>query len=306
MWQRFVDSDGAKRIMYLRMRIGPHRISPRHWLLVVVCSLPSLLWVVRESLFGHVTSYKLFKALYKMKNLSYRNRGFRHDIRLSERYSTCSIGGVRANSPYDIMALPPMLWGLICDKIEQDLTGKSVVDIGAADGYFSLEAAKSGALVTAIQPSHTFVDCLNVMVEYLGLRERVDVITGYYPSAGRDAVLNANIVLCLGLVYHLNNLIEGLQPMVRSKAILVIEGTFLDHNSELDETTGYARGFDPERHCNGGGICSRWLCDYLTQHEFDYHWLGDWERWVMENGGLNGPGIRRALIATHSSAPRAS
>jgi 2-polyprenyl-3-methyl-5-hydroxy-6-metoxy-1,4-benzoquinol methylase len=116
---------------------------------------------------------------------------------------------VKHNRPSNAPGYFDVLWDCILKGLGRDLVGLQVVDIGSAEGYFSFAAAKLGGWVTAIQPPHYFVGRFAALSEYFGLSDRVEMITGYYPAVGRSAVLKADIVLCLGLIYHLDNLIDG-------------------------------------------------------------------------------------------------
>jgi len=179
----------------------------RFYLAAVRWKLRAILWVTKELLLVRVTNYSLFKALYKVKGLA--DGGYYHNIKLSDRYSTDSIGGVKHNRPSNAPGYFDVLWDCILKGLGRDLVGLQVVDIGSAEGYFSFAAAKLGGWVTAIQPPHYFVGRFAALSEYFGLSDRVEMITGYYPAVGRSAVLKADIVLCLGLIYHLDNLIDG-------------------------------------------------------------------------------------------------
>jgi tRNA (mo5U34)-methyltransferase len=91
--------------------------------------------------------------------------------------------------------------------IPTDLTGKTVLDIGAWDGWFSFEAERRGADVTAI-------DCQEVahfLEIHKKLNSRVDYkILDFYelPSA---QVGPFNFVFCLGILYHLKHPLLALE-----------------------------------------------------------------------------------------------
>ena len=91
--------------------------------------------------------------------------------------------------------------------LPDDLTGKRLLDIGAWDGWFSFEAERHGAAVTAI-------DCVEV-ANFLEMRRRlcsrVDYrIHDFYelPEAGLGVF---DFVFCLGILYHLKHPLLALE-----------------------------------------------------------------------------------------------
>jgi tRNA (mo5U34)-methyltransferase len=91
--------------------------------------------------------------------------------------------------------------------IPADLTGKRVLDIGAWDGWFSFEAERHGADVTAI-------DCVEVpnflqIQKKLGSRVSYRILDFYeLPEAGLGAF---DFVFCLGILYHLKHPLLALE-----------------------------------------------------------------------------------------------
>jgi len=85
--------------------------------------------------------------------------------------------------------------------IPADLTGKRVLDIGAWDGWFSFEAERHGAAVTAI-------DCVEV-ANFLEIQKKLASRVSYrildfyeLPEAGLGVF---DFVFCLGILYHLKH-----------------------------------------------------------------------------------------------------
>ena len=91
--------------------------------------------------------------------------------------------------------------------IPADLTGRRVLDIGAWDGWFSFEAERHGAAVTAI-------DCVEV-ANFLELQKKLASRVGYrildfyeLPEAGLGVF---DFVFCLGILYHLKHPLLALE-----------------------------------------------------------------------------------------------
>jgi len=103
-----------------------------------------------------------------------------------------------------------------------DLTGKSVLDIGAKYGYFCFEALKRGATrvlgidvdPTAIHKARLLADCLGVEANF----ELLDIETESIHET-------FDYVLCLNILHHLRNplsALEKLTSMTRERLVLEV------------------------------------------------------------------------------------
>jgi tRNA (mo5U34)-methyltransferase len=117
-----------------------------------------------------------------------------------------------------------------------DLTGRRVLDIGAWDGWFSFEAERRGAAVTAI-------DCVeidNFLHIHRALDSKVDYrILDFYdlPAAGLGRF---DHVFFLGVLYHLKHPLLALEMVCElTTGAAIVESfvtdaeTWRDHQSEL-------------------------------------------------------------------------
>jgi tRNA (mo5U34)-methyltransferase len=118
--------------------------------------------------------------------------------------------------------------------IPADLTGKTLLDIGAWDGWFSFEAERRGAAVTS-------VDCFDApgyfrMHRRLGSRAVHRNLDLYeIPAAGLGRF---DIVLCLGVLYHLKHPLLGLEIVCSLASDVAIVESFVIDGSSWRETRG--------------------------------------------------------------------
>jgi len=225
---------------------------------------------------------RLSWAIFHVARLSMG--GWYHDIRLSDPYTTYSVGGRRPNRPYNLDNFPKLLWDLISAELGGDsFDGLNVVDIGPAEGFFTLKLAQAGSRVAVIHPRHYFMTRLKHILTFYGLKDRVTVITGLYPKVGLREIRRADLIVCLGLIYHLENLVEGLRPMLRSKATLVIESMIYKETFPKNRC-GYSEGFDPERHANDQPVCPVWLSEHLRTAGYSVKWLDKWREFSERSG----------------------
>lgn len=106
--------------------------------------------------------------------------------------------------------------------IPLDLSGKTVLDIGAMNGYHSLLAEKRGAKVTAIEPTQGDGDnykCLQLSVSANNLKTRIvpTSLQSFHSTAlpyqyrHDDDGKPYDICFYFGVLYHVHNPIQELQ-----------------------------------------------------------------------------------------------
>jgi len=111
--------------------------------------------------------------------------------------------------------------------IPDDLRGKKVLDIGAWDGWFSFEAERHGATVTA-------VDCVE-MRSFLEVKRRLNSQVDYrtmdvyeMPDAGLGTF---DIVFFLGIVYHVRHPLLALDILCGLTRDIAIVDSFVTDGS---------------------------------------------------------------------------
>jgi tRNA (mo5U34)-methyltransferase len=105
------------------------------------------------------------------------------------------VPGVRTNGTYD----PSQLWNML--DLPADLSGMSVADVGASNGYFSFEARKRGARVVAFDFRHKDNSGFGLAQHINGMTDiehhQINVLEISRREFGRF-----DVVLALGLLYH--------------------------------------------------------------------------------------------------------
>jgi len=137
-------------------------------------------------------------------------------------------GGVRTKGHYDPTHTLPRL------KLPKRLDGRTVLDVGAWDGFYSFEAERRGA-AKVLATDHfcwggngwATQDGFNLAREALGSKvedERIDV-----PDLSPEAVGGTyDIVLFLGVLYHLPN------PLLALERVRSVVGGMLVLETEVD------------------------------------------------------------------------
>ena len=122
-------------------------------------------------------------------------------------------------------------------KLPDDLRGQRVLDIGTYDGYFAFECERRGAEVVAIDVNPENCRCFAVARQLLGSRVR------YLEMSTYDLDLDRlggpfDLVLCLGVYYHLRHLFVALDQLWRATTReLIVESHVIDNHFILADGT---------------------------------------------------------------------
>ena len=160
-------------------------------------------------------------------------------------------------------------------RFPADLTGKSVLDIGAYDGYFSFEAERRGA-VYVMAYDHLPPDQSGFNVARDVLNSKVEHRVGSVYDLSPGLVGEFDVVLFLGVIYHLRSPLLALERIRKvCKGVMYLEtqictdlpGTaaqfYADNELNNDPTNWWA----PTRPC---------LEAWLTSHGFEPEFLEEW------------------------------
>ncbi|HEU5078950.1 MAG TPA: TIGR04290 family methyltransferase [Opitutaceae bacterium] len=118
---------------------------------------------------------------------------------------------------------PAFKWRDIAPAIPSDLSGWTVLDIGCNAGFYSIELAKRGALVTAIDKDPHFLRQARWAVEQFSLGSRIEIVEAQvYDLASWDR--SFDLILFLGVFYHLRYPLLGLDLVAeKTKRLMVFQ-----------------------------------------------------------------------------------
>lgn len=115
--------------------------------------------------------------------------------------------------------------------LSEDLSGKSLLDIGCWDGFYSFTAERRGARVTAVdcwRPENFFV-----AREALGSRVEFHHLSVY--EVARERLGSFDITLFLGVLYHLRHPLLALERVCEvTRELAIIESHVTDALIEID------------------------------------------------------------------------
>jgi tRNA (mo5U34)-methyltransferase len=159
-----------------------------------------------------------------------------------------------------------------------DLRGKTVLDIGAYDGYFSFEAEKRGAAYV-LAYDHLPPDLSGFNLAREILNSKVEHRLGSVYDLSPDTIGTFDLVLFLGVIYHLRSPLLALQRVHGvCKDVMLLESQISPHLP--GDSVPVAQFFpadelnkDPTNWWAPTRMC---LEAWITSHGFQPHFLAEW------------------------------
>lgn len=144
--------------------------------------------------------------------------------------------------------------------LPRDLTGLTVLDLGANACGLSIEFAKRGARVTAIERADQYLAQARFIVDHFNLAEKVSIHKADAHEMLRFGQFD--IVACVGLVYHLRHpqlLLDQLAYVTKSHLIVstqTTEGDALTLTSRGSQRSGFSASWEPTEAAFDGMLVS--------------------------------------------------
>jgi len=139
--------------------------------------------------------------------------------------------------------------------LPEDLTGKRVLDIGPWDGYFSFEMERRGAEVVAID--YVDLDTFRALHRVFQSRVTYRRMDLYELDPARDGMFD--IVLCLGVLYHLKHPLLGLEKICAvTRDLAIVDTVVCDGEAWLDGARPPIPYVEFYEHTELGGQLDNW------------------------------------------------
>ena len=131
--------------------------------------------------------------------------------------------GTQTAPAHPLGDFPARLWRMIELHLPADLHGWRVLDIGCNAGFYSLAAARRGALVTGIDVDEHFLRQARWASAQEGLEERITLRQLDVYSLAEETT-RYDLVLFMGVFYHLRHPLLGLDlAAARAERLLVFQ-----------------------------------------------------------------------------------
>jgi tRNA (mo5U34)-methyltransferase len=174
---------------------------------------------------------------------------------------------------------PAYKWKEIAPHIPEDLRGWRALDIGCNAGFYAFELARRGARVTGIDLDPRYLSQAEWAARELGLRRLVDfrLMQVYDLARLREKF---DLVLFLGVFYHLRYPMLGLDIVARKVGRLMVFQTLTSPGQEVYENTAN-QGLDAAEGLNARAALTQpgWPKMAFLEHGF----AGDHTNWWCPN-----------------------
>lgn len=140
-----------------------------------------------------------------------------HQIEITPELRTRDIAPSPGPQPIDH---PLWRWQACCQYLPEDMTGLRVLDMGCADGFFTIQLARRGAEVVAVDAARKMITRLEWAVQMLGLKN-VTAKVGLVEDFKTDETYDW--VFFLAVLYHLKSPLPGLEKMAAVTDRIIVE-----------------------------------------------------------------------------------
>jgi tRNA (mo5U34)-methyltransferase len=136
--------------------------------------------------------------------------------RLAPWFHNLHLPDGRQTAPDHILGdFPHYKWEELRPHLPADLTGATVLDVGCNAGFYSLELARRGARVTAIDIEPRYLAQARWAARQYGLHEHIEFRRMQVYDLARCDWKPFDLVLFLGVFYHLRHPLLGLDAVAR-------------------------------------------------------------------------------------------
>jgi tRNA (mo5U34)-methyltransferase len=142
---------------------------------------------------------------------------------LGKWFHNMDLGGVRTAPDHFLGDYPAVKWRRFAHALPQDLTGKTVLDIGCNAGFYSIEMKRRGAArVVGIDSDETYLAQARLAAEIAGADIELERLDVYRVAELRETF---DLVLFMGVIYHLRHPLLALDLIHEhvSKDLLVMQ-----------------------------------------------------------------------------------
>lgn len=116
--------------------------------------------------------------------------------------------------------------------LPENLSGKTLLDIGCWDGFYTFETERHGAQVTSVDCWHPS----NFFTAREALKSRAEFHEASVYEIGKDRLGSFDIVLFMGVLYHLRHPLLALENVCElTRDFAIIESHIIDKMREGDE-----------------------------------------------------------------------
>ncbi len=199
-------------------------------------------------------------------------------------FHNMNLGGVWTAPDHFLGDYPGIKFRGFAQVIPEDLTGKSVLDIGCNGGFYALEMKKRGAArVLGIDSDDDYLAQARFAAEVSGLDIEFRQLSVYDLGALGESF---DVVIFMGVLYHLRHPLLALDLIYETVAKDLVLFQSLQRGSETEEPVAEDYDFWQVDQFDKPG--------YPKMHFIEHHYAGDPTNWWAPNRACSAAMLRSA------------
>ena len=203
---------------------------------------------------------------------------------LAPWFHDMDLDGVRTAPDHFLHNYPEMKWRRFAHAVPEDLTGKSVLDIGCNAGFYSMEMKRRGAeRVLGIDFDDRYLDQARLASDVKGFDIEFRKLSVYDLAALGEKF---DLVIFMGVLYHLRHPLLALDLIHEHVAKDLLLFQSMQRGSDAVEPVAANYDFFEQDHFKKPGYPKM----YFIEHQYS----GDWTNWWAPNAACSAAMLRSA------------
>ena len=206
---------------------------------------------------------------------------------LGDWFHNINLDGVQTAPNHFLNDYPNVKWRLFRHAIPEDLTGKSVLDIGCNAGFYSIEMKQRGAArVLGLDSDDRYLEQARFAAEVKGQDIEFRKLSVYDVAALGETF---DLVLFMGVLYHLRHPLLALDLIHDHVARDLLVYQSMQRGASQAEPVRSDYDFFEQDHFDRAG--------YPKLHFIEHAYAGDWTNWWAPNAACSAAMLRSAGFA---------
>ena len=203
---------------------------------------------------------------------------------LGDWFHNIDLGGARTAPDHFLGDYPNVKWKQFKHAVPEDLTGRTVLDIGCNGGFYSIEMKKRGAeRVLGLDFDERYLEQARFAAEVTGQDIEFRQMSVYDVAELGERF---DVVLFMGVLYHLRHPLLALDLIHEHVAgDLMIFQTMQRGSNGVDALRADYDFFE-QTHFDSPG--------YPKMHFIEHEYAGDWTNWWAPNAACSAAMLRSA------------
>ena len=203
---------------------------------------------------------------------------------LGDWFHNIDLGGARTAPDHFLGDYPNVKWKQFKHAVPEDLTGRTVLDIGCNGGFYSIEMKKRGAeRVLGLDFDERYLEQARFAAEVTGQDIEFRQMSVYDVAELGERF---DVVLFMGVLYHLRHPLLALDLIHEHVAGDLLVFQTMQRGSNQVDAVRADYDFFEQTHFDSPG--------YPKMHFIEHEYAGDWTNWWAPNAACSAAMLRSA------------